>query len=288
MAAERAVKFVLEDDIREARLLDANLNRGAVVQLAESTYGFHPNSLLIKFVDAEGDLVTVTSDEKFRKLVDAQAAKPFLRLIVKRSSSPATAAASAQSLTLHGASISSNIVAANNPGPRPRRVLDLTLPEVSGPRLLLRPLYDDAPDSSGHFYEEMVERFHQVPTCGVPSFCLRVLIKHSYFTLRSGTCCICQEQFSAGSKMALLPCCDQEIHLGCMERCFQNFRHCPLCRSALDSEVLLRHLEPYLEEMATLANQLFQADQAGRAADRAALEKDVDESLEKDQTKNNS
>ncbi|XP_062193297.1 HSP-interacting protein-like [Phragmites australis] len=79
--ARNHVKFVLEDDIRVV-LIPENCSLLQVMDIARYKYNPHLKSFLLKFMDKEGDLVTITSTEDLRWVEELYSEVP-VRLYIK-------------------------------------------------------------------------------------------------------------------------------------------------------------------------------------------------------------
>ncbi|GJN12919.1 hypothetical protein PR202_ga31244 [Eleusine coracana subsp. coracana] len=80
-AAKKGFKFVLGDDIRVV-LIPENCSLMQLMDIARYKYNPHLKSFLLKFMDKEGDLVTITSTEDLRWVEELYAQVP-VRLYIK-------------------------------------------------------------------------------------------------------------------------------------------------------------------------------------------------------------
>ncbi|KAL5206838.1 hypothetical protein ABZP36_035047 [Zizania latifolia] len=80
-AAMKSVKFVCGDDIRIVAIPE-NITLMQLMDIARYKYSPHLKSILLKFMDKEGDLVTITSTEELRWVEELDPQKP-IRLYIK-------------------------------------------------------------------------------------------------------------------------------------------------------------------------------------------------------------
>uniref|UniRef100_A0A0D9XB88 PB1 domain-containing protein n=1 Tax=Leersia perrieri TaxID=77586 RepID=A0A0D9XB88_9ORYZ len=79
--AMKSVKFVCGDDIRIV-VIPENITLMQLMDIARYKYNPHLKSILLKFMDKEGDLVTITSTEELRWVEELDPQKP-VRLYIK-------------------------------------------------------------------------------------------------------------------------------------------------------------------------------------------------------------
>jgi tetratricopeptide (TPR) repeat protein len=79
--AKKGFKFVLDDDIRVV-LIPENCSLLRLMEIARYKYNPHLKSFLLKFIDKEGDLVTITSTEDLRWVEELYPQVP-VRLYIK-------------------------------------------------------------------------------------------------------------------------------------------------------------------------------------------------------------
>ncbi|XP_015696691.1 HSP-interacting protein-like isoform X2 [Oryza brachyantha] len=79
--AMKSVKFVCGDDIRIV-VIPENITLMQLMDIARYKYNPHLKSILLKFMDKEGDLVTITSSEELRWVEELDPQKP-VRLYIK-------------------------------------------------------------------------------------------------------------------------------------------------------------------------------------------------------------
>ncbi|KAG8060870.1 hypothetical protein GUJ93_ZPchr0002g24467 [Zizania palustris] len=80
-ATMKSVKFVCGDDIRIV-VIPENITLMQLMDIARYKYNPHLKSILLKFMDKEGDLVTITSTEELRWVEELDPQKP-VRLYIK-------------------------------------------------------------------------------------------------------------------------------------------------------------------------------------------------------------
>ncbi|KAL5200991.1 hypothetical protein ABZP36_035345 [Zizania latifolia] len=80
-ATMKSVKFVCGDDIRIV-VIPENITLMQLMDIARYKYNPHLKSILLKFMDKEGDLVTITSTEELRWVEELDPHKP-VRLYIK-------------------------------------------------------------------------------------------------------------------------------------------------------------------------------------------------------------